>query len=77
VSSELCIVSLYGSRQGRASNIATATPEGGRLHYALSELIQPVYTPNHMALFRGDRGSSQRHGFHRRGSVGADISAAS
>src|SRR4029077_3215269 len=41
------------------------------LYYALSELMQPVYTPNHMALFIDDRGSSQRHGCHRRRSVGA------
>src|SRR3989442_12540885 len=32
--------------------------------------MQPVYTPNHMALFRGNRSSSQRHGLHRRRSVG-------
>jgi hypothetical protein len=65
------------ARQGRASKRATATPKGGRLHYALSELMQPVYTPNHMALLRGNRSSSQRHGLHRRRSVGEDISAAS
>jgi hypothetical protein len=33
---------LCGSRQGRGIKIATATLKGGRLHYALSERIQPV-----------------------------------
>src|SRR6266446_8143124 len=43
----------HGSRQGRGITIATATPEGGRLHDPLCERRQPVCAPtSHCALYR-------------------------
>ena len=72
------IVFVHGSRQGRCITIATATPSGVAVFTTgYANVGSPCVRLRRIALFIGDRGSSQRQGLHRRRSVGEDISDAS